>query len=308
MKKVLAIVGPTASGKTGLAVEIAKRLNGEIVSADSRQIYRHVNIATACPSGKELSEVKHYFINELEPEENFNAGEFGKKGRQIIDKILSSGKLPVITGGSGLYIRSLIDGLFEADIESGEIRDELYDKLEKYGEEYLYEELRKKDEETYAKIPKGKIRRVIRALEVYYASGEKISQLYKNISEVNFETIQIGLMLDRKYLYFRINNRVDEMIKNGLVEEVKSLSEAGYGYKTHNSLNTVGIKEVFKYFEGEYDFDTMRNLIKQNSRRYAKRQMTWFRKDKRINWMNVDENKTVVNLADEAVTIYKQYS
>lgn len=305
MKKVFAIVGPTASGKTGLSIEIAKRLNGEIISADSRQIYKYVNIATACPSEKELRETKHYFINELEPEESFNAGEFGKRGRKLIDKIFSADKQPVVTGGSGLYLKSLIDGLFEADIESSDVRKELYDKLEKSGEDYLYEELRKTDEETYMKIPKGKIRRVIRALEVYYASGEKISQLHKKIAEVNFETVQIGLLLERKFLYSRINKRVDEMAEKGLIEEVRSLYEKGYSYKTHNSLNTVGIKEVFKYFEGEHDFGTMINMIKQNSRRYAKRQMTWFRKDKRINWIAADENSSISDLSEEAIKIFK---
>lgn len=306
MRRVLAIVGPTASGKTGLSVEIAKRLEGEIISADSRQIYKYVNIATACPSEEELRLVKHYFINELEPGDVFNAGEFGKQGRILIENILSKKKLPVISGGSGLYIRSLIDGLFEEEIESRDIRDELYSKLQNYGEEFLYEELKKVDEETYRKIPKGKIRRVIRALEVYFASGEKISQLHKRNTEINFETIQVGLMLDRKYLYRRINSRVDQMLEKGLIEEVKALSNRGYNYKTHNSLNTVGIKEVFKYFEGEYDFDMMINLIKQNSRRYAKRQMTWFRKDKRINWINVNEDSSVKELADDAIKIFNK--
>jgi len=304
MRRVLAIVGPTASGKTGLSVEIAKRLNGEIISADSRQVYKYVNIATACPSETQLREVKHYFINELEPEENFNAGEFGKKGRALIEKIFSENKLPVITGGSGLYIRSLIDGLFEDVIESKEARSELYEKLEKYGERFLYDELKKVDEETYKKIPKGKIRRVIRALEVYYASGEKISQLHKKETDVYFETIQIGLLLERKFLYERINKRADIMLESGLLDEVKKLKEMGFNYRECNSLNTVGIKEVYKYFEGEYDLEEMKRLIKQNSRRYAKRQMTWFRKDKRIHWINVNEESTDSLLAEEAIKIF----
>lgn len=304
MRKALAIVGPTASGKTALSVTLAKQLNGEVISADSRQIYKYVNIATACPSENDLKEVKHYFVNELEPEEDFNAGEFGRKGREVIEKIFSENKLPVISGGSGLYIRSLIDGLFEEEIENREIRDELYKKLEKNGESYLYDELKKIDVETYMKIPKGKIRRVIRALEVYYASGEKISNMHKRGIEINFGVIQIGLMLERKYLYGRINNRVDEMINSGLLDEVNALIEKGYNYKTHNSLNTVGIKEVFKHFEGEYDFETMRSMIRQNSRRYAKRQMTWFRKDKRINWIEVNENSEIKDLAEAAKEIF----
>jgi len=305
MRKVFAIVGPTASGKTKLSVEIAKRINGEIISADSRQVYKHIPISTSYPSEEDLSSVKHNFINELELTEDFNAGQFGKKGRELVREIFSRNKQPVIVGGSGLYIRSLIDGFFEDEIESKEIRDELYRKLEQHGEDHLYDELKEIDEVTYSKIPKRKIRRVIRALEIYYASGKKMSEFHDEKIEIDFETVQIGLMLDRKYLYNRINQRVEEMISSGLLDEVKNLSANGYDYKTHNSLNTVGIKEVFRYFEGEFNFETMKSLIKQNTRRYAKRQMTWFRKDKRINWIEVDEGSTLDQLADATLKILK---
>ncbi len=304
MRKVLAIVGPTASGKTSLAVEVAKKINGEIISADSRQIYRHIPVASSYPSESDLYSVRHYFINELEPGENFNAGEFGKKSRELIDKIFSAGKQPVIAGGSGLYIRSVIDGLFESEIDDKGIREGLYEKLEKYGEEFLYDELKRTDEVTFAKIPKGKIRRVIRALEVYYASGKKISEFHKEKIEINFETVQIGLMLERKYLYERINARTDEMLLNGLLDEVKHLKENNYDYRKYNSLNTVGIKEVFKFFEGEYDYETMVAQIKQNTRRYAKRQMTWFRRDERINWINVYEESDPEELSNEVIRIF----
>lgn len=304
MRKVLAIVGPTASGKTRLSAEVAKKINGEIISADSRQIYKHIPVASSYPSAADLNSVRHYFINELEPGENFNAGEFGKKGRELIDKIFSTGKQPVITGGSGLYIRSVIDGLFESEIDDKGIREGLYEKLEKYGEEFLYDELKRTDEDTYAKIPKGKIRRVIRALEVYYASGKKISEFHKEKTEINFETIQIGLMLDRKYLYERINARTDEMLLNGLLDEVKLLKDNNFDYRKFNSLNTVGIKEVFKFLEGEYDYETMVAQIKQNTRRYAKRQMTWFRRDERIKWINVNEESDPEELSDEVIRIF----
>ncbi|MBS1553036.1 MAG: tRNA (adenosine(37)-N6)-dimethylallyltransferase MiaA [Bacteroidetes bacterium] len=304
MRKVLAIVGPTASGKTRLSAEVAKKINGEIISADSRQIYKHIPVASSYPSAADLNSVRHYFINELEPGENFNAGEFGKKGRELIDKIFSTGKQAVITGGSGLYIRSVIDGLFESEIDDKGIREGLYEKLEKYGEEFLYDELKRTDEDTYAKIPKGKIRRVIRALEVYYASGKKISEFHKEKTEINFETIQIGLMLDRKYLYERINARTDEMLLNGLLDEVKLLKDNNFDYRKFNSLNTVGIKEVFKFLEGEYDYETMVAQIKQNTRRYAKRQMTWFRRDERIKWINVNEESDPEELSDEVIRIF----
>jgi len=305
MKKVLAIIGPTASGKTKLSVEIAKHYNGEIISADSRQIYKHIPIATSSPSKEDLNSVKHYFINELELLEDFNAGQFGKEGRELVEDIFSRNKQPIIVGGSGLYVRSLIDGLFEDEIESKTVRNDLYEKLKEHGEEFLYIELKRIDEETASKIPRGKIRRVIRALEVYYESGKKMSEFHNEKIEIDFVTIQIGLLLERKYLYRRINERVDEMFANGLSDEVENLQTKGYNYKTHNSLNTVGIKEVIKYFEGEYDFETMKELIKQNTRRYAKRQMTWFRKDKRINWIEVGEDSDVKNLADETLTFFK---
>ncbi|MEO6693988.1 MAG: tRNA (adenosine(37)-N6)-dimethylallyltransferase MiaA [Ignavibacteria bacterium] len=304
MKKALAIVGPTASGKTKLSIEISKLLDGEIISADSRQIYKNIPIATSHPAEEDLKSIKHYFINELELNEYFSAGQFGKKGRSIVKEIFSKNKTPLIIGGSGLYVRSLIDGFFEDEIESKHIREELYKELEIHGEDHLYDELEKTDPETFSKIPKRKIRRVIRALEIYLASGKKLSEFHNTNIDVEFETIQIALMHDRKDLYNSINERVDEMIEAGLIDEIKSLKEKGYHYKTHNSLNTVGIKEVFKFFDGELDLETMISLIKQNTRRYAKRQLTWFRKDKRINWIEVNECNDVTKLAETALKIF----
>ena len=301
MKKVLAVVGPTASGKTSLSIKVTEKINGEIISADSRQVYKNIPIATAQPSEDDLKIVKHYFINELELSDEFSAGQFGIKGREIISDIFSRGKLPVITGGSGLYIRSIIDGLFENDSKSDEIREKLYSEYEKHGEEYLYNELYNVDPVTFEKIPKGKHRRVIRALEVYYTTGKKISELQNELPEIDFKTVQIGLNHDRKILYERINNRVDAMLSNGLTDEVKKLLESGYHFKNNYSVDTVGIKEVIKFLEGEYDLEYMKEMIKQNSRRYAKRQMTWFRKDKRIHWINMEEHseEEVVNLVLE---------
>jgi len=298
MRKVLAVVGPTASGKTRISIELANKLNGEIISADSRQVYKHIPISTSQPSKEDVKHVNHHFINELEPDSEFNAGEFGLRAREIINEVFSKGKQPIIVGGSGLYIRSLIDGFFEKDIDSKEIRDDLYKKYELYGDKHLYDELKNIDEEIHSEIPPGKIRRVIRALEVYYATGKKISELQNENVKVNFRTVQTGLMYDRKILYRRINDRVDEMITNGLIEEVKWLKENNYDYRKNYSIDTVGIKEVYKYLESEYDYDEMISMIKQNTRRYAKRQMTWFRKDMRINWITIDEesdNTVIVN-------------
>ncbi|MDQ3021757.1 MAG: tRNA (adenosine(37)-N6)-dimethylallyltransferase MiaA [Bacteroidota bacterium] len=306
MKKVLAIVGPTASGKTNLAIEAAAILNGEIISADSRQIYKHIPIATSHPAKEDTKKIKHYFINQLMPEEEFTAGQFGKKARLIIDDIFLRGKYPVIAGGSGLYIRSLIDGFFEEEIKSQEIKHELNEKLKLKGKEFLYDELKKIDKDAAKTMNAESTQRVIRALEVFYVSGKKISELQKEKIKINFETIQIGLMLEREYLYDRINKRVGMMIEKGLTDEVRKLKDNGFHYMTYNSLNTVGVKEVFKYFEGEYDYDEMIRMIKQNTRRYAKRQMTWFRKDKRINWISVNEETTSDELVDKILKILNQ--
>jgi tRNA dimethylallyltransferase len=288
-RAVYAIIGPTASGKTSLSLELARLLDAEIINCDSRQIYKHIQIATCAPTKQELKEVKHYFVNELELDEEFSAGEFAKRAKNRIKDIFKRKKKALIVGGSGLYLRALIDGFYEDEISDAEIRAELNHKLESKGREVLYKELMKVDPETAAKMDSGKTRRVIRALEVFYASGKKISDLQVVNVKPDFNTMQAGLMFRRPVLYKRINDRVDMMIKNGLLEEVKKLQEKGYSYKTHNSLNTVGIKEVFMYFEGALSMQEMTDLIKMNSRRYAKRQMTWFRKDKRVKWVNMEE-------------------
>lgn len=316
MRKVIAIVGPTASGKTSLAVEVAKKLNCEIISADSRQVYKFMPIATSVPSRKERQGIKHHFMEFLKPEEEFNAGEFGTQGRKVVKKIFSKGRIPLITGGSGLYIRSLIDGLFVYDSGNGKekvisdidkpdakiIREELNIMLGEMGRESLYEKLKIVDPAAASTMEPSKFRRVIRALEVYYSTGEKLSDLQMNNVMIDFETVQYGLNWDRKKLYERINFRTDEMIKKGLIEEVKKLLEKGYHYKSHNSLNTVGIKEVIRFLENEISNDEMVSMIKQNTRRYAKRQLTWFRKDKRINWIDI-ESENEIEIIAESISI-----
>lgn len=304
MKKVLAIIGPTASGKTKLSIDVALKLNGEIISADSRQVFKYIPVSTSHPEIEDQKKIKHYFINELELPEEFNAGEFGIKAREIINDIFLRNKQPVIVGGSGLYIRSVIDGLFEEKIEASEVRDELYEKMNTFGKEYLYEELLKVDKRSADTMIPQNFRRVIRALEVYYVTGKRISEFQKEKIEIDFLPVQIGLMFDRKHLYQRINDRVDKMLEEGLVEEAGKLKELGFDHRKFYSLNTVGLKEVFRYFEGEYDHDEMVRLIKQNSRRYAKRQLTWFRKDKRINWIEVKEETSEEEITNKALEIF----
>lgn len=287
--KVLAIVGPTASGKTNVSIQLAKLLNAEIISCDSRQIYQYIPIATCAPTEAELSEVKHYFIGELKPEEEFNAGLYAKLARARISEILKKDRKVIITGGSGLYLKALIDGFFDAVIKDKTIREKLNQRMENEGKEKMYNELKKVDPESAERMDADKQRRVLRALEVFYGTGRRISELQKENVKPDFSSIQVGIMYDREVLYKRINDRVDRMIKDGLLDEVRQLRNKGYHPKTHNSLNTVGIKEVFRFFENEVTKSEMIELIKQNTRQYAKRQMTWFRKDNRIKWLDMAE-------------------
>lgn len=300
--KVIVITGPTGSGKTAYSLTLAENIQNdtgktvEIISADSRQVYKHIPIAAAQPGKKELKRFKHHFINTNELEDIFNAGDFGIQGRELIRKIFKKGNIPLVVGGSGLYIRSLVYGLFEMDDDDvseetkKQVRAELYERLEKDGLEKLIDELKKADPVTLEAMPNVTERRVIRALEVYHATGIPISAHRANKIEIDFEAVQYALSTDRKELYERINNRVDKMIAEGLIDEVKALQKKGYHYKTQSSLNTVGVKEVFDFLEGTIAYERMVELIKQNSRRYAKRQLTWFRGDDNIRWIELDEN------------------
>lgn len=289
MKKVYVLLGPTASGKTVLSLLLAKELNAEIISADSRQVYKHIQVATCAPTAYELSKAKHYFVNELELDEDFNAGTFAKLSKEIISDNHSKDKNVLLVGGSGLYIKSLIDGFFEEEVKDLSIREKLNLRLETEGREVLYDELMSIDPDTASKMDAGKFRRVIRALEVYYATGKKMSAQQENTVKPGFESVQIGLTFDREVLYDRINQRVDGLIANGLIDEIELLLKEGYTPEKYNSLNTVGVKEVFRYLKSEITKEEMAEQIKQNTRRYAKRQMTWFNADKRINWVKVSD-------------------
>lgn len=295
---VLVITGPTASGKTSLSLRTAEKIQNltgktvEIISADSRQVYKHFPVTSAQPAPDELKLFKHHFVNRLEPDEDFNAGEFGSKARKLINELFKNDKIPLITGGSGLYINSLIYGFFELNSDDNNLedkfkekREELYKLKEKKGFEYLLNELKKHDPELFSGIKEVKDRHVIRALEVFYVTGIPISVHRKKKIEINFIPRIYGINLERSILYNRINERVLVMLKNGMIDEITKLKNKGYHYKTHNSLNTVGAKEVFDYLDGLITKERMIELIQQNTRRFAKRQMTWFRRDKSIKWI-----------------------
>jgi tRNA dimethylallyltransferase len=314
-QKVLAIVGPTASGKTELAYRIALYLKShfnktaEIISADSRQAYKYIPISTSHPPQEYLINVKHHFVNELELNEEFNAGDFGKTGRELIQKLFSENKFPIIAGGSGLYLRSLIYGLFEFESDDedyekkkNEVRTKLNHRAATEGMQVLLNELTEIDKEAAEGLDASNSRRILRALEVYEMTGKSILYWRKNMIKVPFTTMQFGLNWERKILYERINRRVDIMIKAGLIDEIKNLKEDNYHYKTHNSLNTVGVKEVFDYLDGKISLIEMTELIKMNTRRFAKRQMTWFRKDKSINWIEVNDEEEIIHLPEKILT------
>jgi tRNA dimethylallyltransferase len=298
MSQVLAIVGPTASGKTTLSILLAEKLRSEIISADSRQVYKFLNIGTAKPSPEDLHRVLHHFINILDPDQEYNAAEYGQLARSKIEELLKQGIQPIIVGGSGLYVRAIIDGFFKGPGKDSEIREQLEKEAQRFGAEMLFEKLKQVDPVSAAKMDASKVRRVVRALEVYYTTGKPISDLHSaQETKGPFEVLQYALEWERKTLYDRINCRVDEMVERGLVEEVRELITRGY-LSGMNALNTVGYKETFDFIEGKLTKEEMLRLIKQNSRRFAKRQLTWFRADKRIRWISVNEQTNWNEIAE----------
>lgn len=296
---VIVLVGPTCSGKTSIGISLAKNLGSEIISADSRQIYKRLSIGTAKPSAGELTVVKHHFIDLVEPNVEYNVSRFETEALGEIDRIISAGKIPVVVGGSGLYIRALVDGLFNTVDTDEDYREELKIKREKFGNEFIYEELKKVDPLSAEKMLPQNWKRVMRALEVFHITGVPISkfqQEYQRETPHNF--IQFGLEWEREVLYKSIEKRVDLMIESGLVEEVQNILSAGFSRQL-NALNTVGYKEIISFINNEITLDRAIELIKRNTRHYAKRQMTWFRKDERINWLHVDSGNDLKRISGQ---------
>lgn len=299
MEKVIVIVGTTCSGKTHLSLQLAKILETEIISADSRQVYKLLDIGTAKPSAQQLKKIKHHFVDELNPDEDFNASKFAEKAEIILQRLIDKNKTPIVVGGSGLYIKGFIDGISESADSNSELRTELLELRQKYGNDYLFEELKKVDKISADKMLPQNWMRVIRAIEVIRLTGKPIWQHHTEAKKnSNFIYQQIGLKWERTELYKNIELRVDEMIETGLVEEVKSILKSGYDKKL-NSLNTVGYKEIIQYLENEISLNRAVELIKRNTRRYAKRQMTWFNADKRIEWFNINSIRDLDLLAEK---------
>ncbi len=300
MSKLLAIVGPTCSGKSALAMILASRLHGEIVSADSRQIYKYLDIGTSKPSLEDRRNVPHHFVDMLDPAEEYSAGTFGVEARKTIEEIVSRHRQPILVGGSGLYVKGVIDGFFEGPAKDPEVREMLEERLRNEGGQGLLETLQRVDPVSAVAMDSSKPRRIIRALEVFYITGKPISQHHREQPRTMWmECVQVGIEWPRADLYARIDNRVDRMFDQGLLEEVKQLQAKGFK-RTLNALNSVGYKEVFDFLEGKTSQDEMVALIKRNTRRFAKRQLTWFRADKRMRWIKADSQTEVQELAAKA--------
>jgi len=295
-QRVIVITGPTCSGKSYLGLILAQLINGEIISADSRQIYKRLNIGTAKLSLAKLKNVNHHFIDILNPDENYDASKFSIDAENIIDDIHKRKMTAIVVGGSGLYVKALIEGIVDSADKDENLRNELFAKKEKYGNEFLYNELIKVDPISSEKMLPQNWKRVIRALEVIYLTGIPIWQHHSNQNKNSkFSFYQIGLNWDREALYTRIEERIDMMIEDGLVDEVIGILNDGYD-KNLNSLNTVGYKEIISYLDEEITLNRAIELIKRNTRRYAKRQLTWFKADERIKWFNVSSQDDIDDL------------
>ncbi len=292
------IVGPTAVGKTALAVSLSFYLHRLIViSADSRQVYRFMNIGTAKPTKEDLETVPHECVDCRNPDETYSAGEFGKDARKRMAEHLQAGDFPVVVGGSGLYIRACVDGLFEGELSDPELREQLRLEAQTKGLSPLYERLRRLDPESAAKIHANDAQRILRALELIELTGEPRSAYLKRMKQESpYRPVFWGLTMERTALYRRIEQRVDRMLEAGLVEEVLHLKEVGYERELQ-SMQTVGYREIFAYLDGEFSKEKTVELIKQNTRRFAKRQWTWFRADKRIQWIEITSETDFKSLA-----------
>ena len=287
MNQVIVIAGPTASGKTGLSIEVAKQLHTEIVSADSMQIYKGMDVGTAKVTPDEMCGIVHHMIDIVSPMENYNVSRYVEDAKPIVDSILTKGKIPVIAGGTGLYINSLVHGYDLAPIPGDEaVREEITKLYEEKGGEFLLEELRKIDPKTADRLHPNNARRLIRALEVYRISGTTISEQEERTKNAPkpYDVKFFVLDTDREKLYERINRRVDIMLVNGLVEEVKTLLEQGIP-KTNTSMQAIGYKEIVEYLDGYLTLEEAVEKLKMESRRYAKRQLTWFRRNEGAHWL-----------------------
>ena len=295
-EKVIVICGPTASGKTALSIELAKKINGEIISSDSMQIYKDMTIGTAKPTVEEMQGIKHYLIDFVSPDERYSVADYKKDAKKAIKEIIEKGKTPIIVGGTGLYVDSLIYEIEYPNIEFDEqYRESLEKQVEEKGLEELYKKAKEIDPQAIEKISKNDKKRILRILEIYHATGKNKTEQEKESrkKEVEYDYKVYALNWDREKLYERIDKRVDIMIEQGLIEEVKEVYNKYEKFPT--AMQGLGYKEVVQYLENELTKEEMIEKIKQETRRYAKRQLTWFRKNKQTIWLNA-QNKIQNNI------------
>lgn len=302
MHKIIFLIGPTASGKTEVAVSLAKKLGAEIISCDSMQVYRRMDILSQKPSVPQRASVPHHMVGILNPSGEFNVADYKTQVERIIKRVIKKGKKPLIVGGSGLYVKALVDGLFPSEPGSAKLRAGFRRLLKKYGKKYLYNRLKRIDPETAGTIHPNNVRRVIRALEICRTSKATVSQLKKQTRGLSseYDIVIIGLRHERSALYDRINERVDKMFRDGAVKEVRSLKRKKISQTARSIL---GYKEILGYLDGKYNLPEAARLLKRNTRRFAKRQLTWFRKDSRIVWVDVGEGDSKKEIVDKILEV-----
>ncbi len=305
MKKPLVIVvaGPTASGKTSLAIEIAKKFDGEIVSADSMQIYKNMDIATAKPTEDEMSEVRHHLIGFVDCTDEYSVAMYKNDALSVIKDILARGKVPIVCGGTGLYIDTLIKNTTFFDYEKSDVRSELEKTADEKGIEHLFEKLKDIDPETASRLHINDRKRIFRALEVYLSTGKTITEQDRlsHLEESEFDWCIMGLTAsDRQFLYDRINRRVDLMLESGLLREAEEFFVSDY---SATAKQAIGYKELKPYFDGAVSLEEAVDKLKMETRRYAKRQLTWFRRNENINWIEIDRNNSseIIDIAAEII-------
>lgn len=299
--KLFILMGPTAVGKTSLSIKLAKDLDGEIISADSMQIYKYMDIGTAKVTKDEMDGVPHHMLDIIEPDQSFSVSNYKDMATEYIRDINNRNKLPIVVGGTGLYINSLTYNLNFASVPPDEaIRNRLEALGDQYGNEYIHRMLLEVDEESGQRISIKDRKRIIRALEIYEITGKTMTEYNKNFRSLNedYDLAMVCLNMERSKLYENINKRVDIMIDNGLIDEVKHILSMGY-HKDLVSLQGIGYKEIIQYLENQISFDDAVDGIKQGSRNYAKRQLTWFRRDNRIKWVDVDNFINIDELSYE---------
>ncbi|WP_406542588.1 tRNA (adenosine(37)-N6)-dimethylallyltransferase MiaA [Clostridium ljungdahlii] len=306
MKNLFILSGPTAVGKTNISIELAKKLNGEIISADSMQIYKYMDIGSAKVTEDEMQGITHHLIDFIEPDKNFNVSEYKVLAENAIDEICKKDKLPMIVGGTGLYINSLILNYNFTDAKTDKsYREYLGNLAEEKGKEYVHSLLKEVDIDSYKRLYPNDLKRVIRALEVYKLTGKTISEYNANTNlyDIPYNIYYFVLTMDWAKLYDRINKRVDLMMENGLIDEVRRLKSMGYT-PDMQSMKGIGYKEILDYLNGNSTLDEAIYLVKKGSRNYAKRQLTWFRKDKRAIWINKDNFSCDEDIVEHIINVF----